>query len=178
MKKRAFLFLSIIPLLSSCSFNTQTKQKHYLNYKYSLVRAGDIHGKSPAYGEVLDRISGYTSYISLFDKTKSYINYQCYGSSFNDFYCDTTFVLYDKKGNKVFGDEDYHFRTSFSGGQNGKIIFENSEDSAKFGKIYVYTPYWCRWQFNYDVKGDGNLVKLTFEFWKTQYNELPDWSLK
>lgn len=177
MKKRIFAFFALVPLLSSCSFSLQTKERFYLNYKYNLVRAGDLHGKSPAYGEVLDRISGFTSYISLFDTKKSYINYQCYGNNFNDFYCDTTFVLYDKNGNKVFGDEDYHFKTRYDGGQSGKIKFVNSEDSKKFGKIYVYTPYWCRWQFNYDVKGDGNLVKLTFEFWKGQFNKLPDWSI-
>lgn len=177
MKKKIFVFFALVPLLSSCSFSLQTKQRFYLNYKYNLTRAGDIHGKSVSEGEVLNRVSGFTDYTSLFDRTKSYINFQCFGSSIDDFYCDTTFVLYDKNGNKVFGDENNHFRTSYDGKQLGNVIFENSEDSKKIGAIYVYTPYWCRWQFNYDVNKDNKPIKLTFEFWKGEFNDLPDWSI-
>ena len=56
---------------------------------------------------------------------------------------------------------------------NHPAIIKYKEDENKFGKIYVYTPYWCRWQFDYEIE-NGEKQKLTFEFWKKEKNELPD----
>lgn len=175
MKTKSFILLFAF-LLSSCSFSRQNKEKFYLNYFYTLNDCGDIHEYSPTYGEVLKRDPGFTSYTSLFNKNSSYINFQCYGDSFNTYYCETTFCLVDKNNNYVFGNDTFKFRTSFSGGQIGELIFEDEEIANFVGKIYVYTPYWCRWQYEYDVNNDGNKTLLTFEFWKRNFNELPEWS--
>lgn len=174
MKSRIFVLIFGI-LLSSCSFGNENKELTFLNYKYTLKDAGDLHGLEPTSNEMLNRNTGFTSYTNLFDKERSYINFQCYGSSYDSFYCETTFCLCDKNGNNIIGGEDFKFNTSYNGGQAGTINIENEEKRKILGTIYVYTPYWCRWQYEYDVNGDGNKTLLTFEFWKSSYNDLPDW---
>lgn len=161
--------------LSSCSLGKADKATFFLNYKYTLVRAGDLHGIKPSAMEVISQNPGFTSYISLFSKTKSYINFQCKGTSVDDFYCETTFVLYDSGGNLIAGGEDLVFRTRYAGEQRGTIKYYDQEVENKLGTIYVYTPYWCRWQCEYDVDGSGQKTLITFEFWKNTYNPLPDW---
>jgi len=171
---RVTLF-KIIPIFflifSSCSTRNANVIKSYLNYKYVLTRAGDLHGLAPTSNEVLDRNPGYTSYINLFDKSKSYINYQCSGTSYEDFYCEASFYLYDKDGNEIIKIDT--FKCQYTGGQSGTIIYTDDDVKDMLGIIYVYTPYWCRWQFEYDVNNSGNKILLTFEFWKNQYNPLP-----
>lgn len=176
MKNKNIILLSLIPLLASCSINQESYNHRYLNYKYTLVRAGDLHGISPTSKENLAQNKGFTSYITLFDKSKSFINFQCIGNNASNFHCETTFVLYDKSGNLLAGGEDIVFNTSYSGVQSGKIKYEDPEIGSKLGTIYVYTPYWCRWQFEYDVDGSGNKTLLTFEFWKSTFNPVPEWS--
>lgn len=162
-------------LLSSCSFSRQSTLKSFLNYRYVLKDAGDIHGLDPSKGTVLNGTKGFTSYTKLFNKQNSYINFQCKGNNQNDFHCETTMCVTDLGGNMVFGDENYVFNTSVPYGESVEIIYDNKEDENKIGRIYVYTPYWVRWQFEYDVNNDGNKVLLTFEFWKQTYNDLPEW---
>lgn len=176
MKNKLFLLPVFLCGLTSCSIKSEDKSKLFLNYDYKLVRVGDIHGGDPATKEVLTQHPNFTSYISLFNKSKSHINFQCKGSNYNDFHCDTTFALYDKDGNCIAGGDDAVFRTSYVGQQHGTILYEDDEIKQKLGTIYVYTPYWCRWQMEYDVDKSGNKVLLTFEFWKTTYNPLPEWS--
>lgn len=174
---KQFVFLLFPFLLCSCSFGNESVDRSYLNYKYVLKDAGDIHEYAPNYGEVLNRDPGFTSYTSLFDKNKSYINFQCYGNNVNNFYCETTFSLVDKNGNIVFGGDDFKFKTRFSGGQSGTLVIEDPNIALTIGTIYVYTPYWCRYQLEYDVDGSGIKKLLTFEFWKNKYNPLPEWSI-
>lgn len=176
MKIRNLLLVALLPLLCSCSLDQESYNHRYLNYKYVLKQAGDLHGIKPTSKEVLDQNKGFTSYLSLFNKNKSYINFQCVGTNAENFHCETTFVLYDKKGNLLVGDENIVFNTSYNGVQSGKIKYEDPQYKEKIGTIYVYTPYWCRWQFEYDVDGSGNKTLLTFEFWKSTYNPLPEWS--
>ena len=56
----------------------------------------------------------------------------------------------------------------------GVVKFKNSTDEELLGTIYVYTPYWCRWQGEYNVDDSDDKILLTFEFWKKEYNPLPD----
>ena len=173
MRKELFTticFISIV--LSSCGAKSANITKSYLNYKYTLVRCGDLHGLSPTSNEVLDRNEGFTSYIDLFDKSKSYINFQCKGTSFEDFYCEASFYLFDYNGGKIKSIDS--FICQYSGEQGGMVIYNDEETKTQLGIIYVYTPYWCRWQFEYDVDDSGNKTLLTFEFWKGQFNNLPD----
>ena len=163
------LFLS----LSSCSAKNANIIKSYLSYKYVLNEAGDLHGLHPASNEVLNRNPGFISYIKLFDKSKSYINYQCKGTSYEDFYCEASFYLYDKDGKSIVKKDS--FVCQYTGGQRGTIIYNDDETAEELGTIYVYTPYWCRFQFEYDVDNSGTKTLLTFEFWKNAYNDLPDW---
>lgn len=174
-KKNILFFATIIPLLTGCSFSVQSKENKFLNYKYVLTRAGDIHESSVTSGVTLNKISGFDSYISLFDTKKSYINCQCVGNNFDEFKTETSIVLYDKKGNKVFGDENHIFYTKL--GKNSKFDFFDEEEHNKIGDIYFNIIYWTRWQFDYDVKGDGNKITITFEFMKNSFNDLPEWSL-
>lgn len=176
MKTKLLLLPLLVCGLSSCSIKKEDKVKLFLNYDYRLIRAGDLHGISPLSKDVLTQNKGFTSYISLFDTKRSHINFQCDGSSFDEVHCDTTFALYDKNGNCIFGSDDETFRTSYVGNQMGKVKFEDKETGNKFGTIYVSTPYWCRWQFEYDVDGSGEKTLLTFEFVKKTFNPLPDWS--
>lgn len=173
MKRLTSIFLLFFIFISGCSTNSANVTKAYLNRQYNLIRAGDLHGLSPNSSEVLDEKhnKGFTSYIHLFDKSKSFVNFQCKGTSYDNFYCDGTLVLYDLKGNLIMEAEE--FRCSYSDGQWGSIIYENQEMYSKLGIIYVYTPYWCRCQFYYDISGDGNLTLLTFEFWVAKGNDLP-----
>ena len=169
-KITSLLFVAFF--FSACSTGSANITKAYLNRKYSLWRAGDLHGLPPTSNEVLDRNPGFTSYINLFDKNESFINYQCKGTSYQDFYCEASFKLVDINGDVLI--EKDGFRCSYTGGQTGKIIYEDNETQECLGVIYVYTPYWCRWQFEYDVTGSGDKILLTFEFWKSSMNPLPD----
>lgn len=162
----------IVTTLTSCSARGANVIKSYLNYRYVLVRAGDLHDLPPTSDEVLDRNPGFTSYINLFSKDESFINFQCKGDSFDNFYCEATFKLVDT--NNVVLVENTSFKCSYTGGQNGMVIYEDEITKDQLGIIYVYTPYWCRWQYEYDVDGSGKKTLLTFEFWKSQYNSLPD----
>ena len=172
---RKLLCCLFIPLLlSSCSLESNNINVSYLNYRYQLVRAGDIHGLDPFSKELLDKNPGYTSYIELFNKKTGYINFQCVGSSLDDLRCETQFYLEDINGNVLVNATDPVFYTSFKGTQTGKIVYTDKDIENKIGDIYVYTPYWCRWQCEYDVDGSGNKITLTFEFWKKEYNPLPD----
>lgn len=174
--KNKNLFLSVLPLLlASCSFGEQSINNAYLNYKYVLKSAGDIHDVPLRTKEVLSSTPGFTNYTSLFDKEKSYINFQCVGTNFDDFKCETTFVLYDKNGNTVFGGENFVFNSRYTSKNRGELVYEDENIKNQIGTIYVNTAYWCRWQFEYDVDGSGNKTLLTFEFWKTSYNTLPEW---
>ena len=173
MHKALFKIIPLfLLLLSSCSANDANIVRSYLNYKYVLVRAGDLHGLAPTSNEVLDRNPGFTSYINLFDKSKSFINYQCKGTSYDDFYCEASFYLYDKDGNAIIKKDS--FVCQYTGEQGGRIIYDNDETKKELGTIFVYTAYWCRWQFEYDVDNSGNKTLLTFEVWKNNYNPLPD----
>lgn len=177
MNKKIFALPLLTLLLSSCSFTNATKDYAYLNHKYVLNDAGDLHGLNPESGTVMRNNKGFTSYTNLFDKKNSYIDFQCKGTNKNDFHCETTFYLLDKKGSVVYGSEDYIFNTRLAKGYNNTtVVYENENDQEKFGSMYVYIPYWVRWQFEYDVNGDGNKVLLTFEFWKSTFNEVPEWS--
>lgn len=158
--------------MPSCNSGSSNIEKAYLNYKYVLSRAGDIHGLSPTSNEVLDRNPGFTSYINLFDKDESFINFQCKGTSYKDFCCEASFRLVGINSTIVIEKES--FVCSYSGGQGGIIVYDDIETKELLGPIYVYTPYWCRWQFEYDVDGSGEKTLLTFEFWKNTYNPLPD----
>ena len=170
--KKTVILLTLIPLFASCSVRGATITRSYLNFKYNLSRAGDLHGIAPTSSEVLDRNPGYTSYIELFDKNDSYFNFQCKGTSYDNFYCEASFRLCDKNGNILVEKES--FKCSYTGGQMGTIIYSDDETKEYIGTIYVYTPYWCRWQYEYDVDNTGNKILLTFEFWKQQYNPLPE----
>ena len=174
---KKILILLISPLLlSSCSFGDSSEDYEFLNYKYTLNEAGDIHGAIPTSGEVgLYKIAGFTNYINHFDRENSYINFQVVGDSFETTSCNGTFCLKDKKGNYVVGNDVISFNCRHSGGQSGKIIFSDSYVANLLGNIYVFTPYWCRCQFEYDINNDGNPLLLTFEFWKSSYNEVPEW---
>lgn len=177
MKKKVLLLPIFVLILSSCSFSNPTTNYAFLNYKFVLNDAGDLHGINPTTNEVLKRNSGFTSYTKLFDKKTSYINFQCKGTNINDYHCETTFCLRDKEGNIVIGSDDYVFNTGITpNGYDARVIFYNKQDEETFGTMYVYTPYWVRWQFEYDVNGDGNKTLLTFEFWKSTYNDVPEWS--
>lgn len=176
MKTKLLLLPLLVCGLSSCSIKKEDKVKLFLNYDYRLVRAGDLHGISPISNDVISRNPGFTSYISLFDINKSHINFQCTGNNFDEFHCDTTFALYDKSGSCIVGSDDVTFRTNYVGNQHGTIVYEDEAVGTELGTIYVSTPYWCRWQFEYDVDGSGNKILLTFEFWKKTYNSLPEWS--
>lgn len=167
--------MAFIPLFlfSGCGTKNANTIKSFLNYKYVLLRAGDLHGLSPTASVVLDEKNnkGFTNYINLFDKEKSYINFQCKGTSYDDFYCEASFFLFDAKGNELMKNEC--FICEYSGGQTGTIIFEENETKEQLGTIYVYTPYWCRWQFEYSVDDSDEKTLITFEFWKSKYNDLP-----
>ena len=172
---RKLLFFLIIPLsLCSCSISTNDKYLAYLNYKYTLVRAGDLHGLNPTSNEVLNRNPGFTSYMKYFDKQSSYINFQCVGTSLYDFKCETQFCLKDSSGKEIINLVNPVFYTTYSGGQSGTVNILDNSVKDLVGTIYVYTPYWCRWQCEYDVNDDGNPILITFEFWKSSYNPLPD----
>ena len=164
-------FAGITSLLSSCGVGEMNRTWSYLNFNYRLVRLGDIGTASPFSEEVLDRVPGYVSYTSLFSTKESYINFQCKGTSYEDFYCEASFRLVDKNDCVII--QENSFRCKYTGGQTGYIIYDDEEVENKLGNIYVYTPYWCRWQFEYDVNNDGNKQMLTFEFWKMEFNELP-----
>lgn len=170
--RKASSLLILVPLFASCSARNADVTKAYLNYRYNLQRAGDIHGLDPTSNEVLDRNPGYTSYINLFNRNDSFINFQCKGTSYDDFYCEASFKLCDIDNNVLLEKES--FRCSYTGGQSGTIIYSDDEANEYIGTIYVYTPYWCRWQYEYDVDNSGNKMLLTFEFWKGKYNPLPD----
>lgn len=172
MLKKTFILTVLIPLFTSCGVTNANVTKTYLNFRYNLWRAGDLHGLAPTSNEVLDRNPGFTSYINLFRKDECYINFQCKGTSYEDFYCDASFKLTDKDNNILVEKES--FRCFYSGGQNGTVIIEDDETRERLGTIYVYTPYWCRWQFEYDVDNSGSKTLLTFEFWKSEFNKLPD----
>lgn len=175
MFKKLFILFSLSLVLTSCSFSGQSVYKQFLNYRYVLNNAGDLHGLPATSNEVLGRNPGFTSYINLFDKENSYIDFQCYGNSFDSFYCETTFCLKDKNGNYVMGNENYKFRTSFDS-RKQILLFEDKNIESQFGVVYANAVYSCRWQCEYDVKGDGNKVLLTFEFWKKALNPIPEWS--
>lgn len=172
MHKYIYPLTFISLLLVSCGAGAANKTKSYLNYKYNLARCGDLHGLPPTSNEVLDRNKGFTSYINLFDREKSFINYQCKGTSYDDFYCEASFYLYDINDNPIICVDS--FVCQYSGGQSGMIIYEDDNIKKQLGIIYVYTPYWCRWQCEYDIDNSGNEVLLTFEFWKGQFNSLPE----
>lgn len=177
MKKKILILPVLVMMLSSCSFTNPTTNYAYLNYKYVLNDAGDLHGSDPTKGNVMRHTAGYTSYTSYFDKKTSYINFQCKGTNINDYHCETTFCLRDKDGNVVFGSDDYVFNTGITTrGYHATVIFYNKVDEEKIGTIYVYTPYWVRWQFECDANGDGTKELLTFEFWKNTFNDVPEWS--
>ena len=163
------LFLFV---LSSCGSGSANITRAYLSWRYVLFRAGDLHGLPPTSDEVLDRNPGYTSYIDLFNKDKSYISFQCFGTSYEDFYCECSFKLVDV--NDVTIIENNNFKCEYSGGQLGKIIYNDDDAKKALGTIYVYTPYWCRWQFEYDINNNGDKTLLTFEFWKNVPNPLPE----
>ena len=173
MHKFRLLFIIFLTLLTSCSVGTNDIQTSFLNYKYILSCAGDLNGVNPTSGEVLNRNKGFKDYTSRFNKNSCYINFQCLGTSYDDFRCETTFFVQDKKNTILIDRSENPFLTSFSGGQRGIILFNNEYDSESIGTIFVYTPYWCRWQCLYDLEGDGELILLTFEFWKKEYNPLP-----
>ncbi len=166
-----FILLPLILCAVSCNVRSNNIKRSYLNYVYKLKRGGDLHGLSPTSEEVLDRNLGFTSYISLFSM-ESYISFQCKGTSYENFYCEASFLLLDKDSNVLV--EKDSFRCSYTGGQSGTVIYEDEDTSQLLGTIYVYTPYWCRWQFEYDVDGSGEKTLLTFEFWKHSFNPLPD----
>lgn len=168
--KTLILFFPL--LMCSCSMSSEDKNISFLNYYYRLNSCGTIGNNRPMWGEVLNRLEGYVDYTKLFDAASSYINFKCVGTSFDDFKCETTFYLKDKKGN-VLIDLTTPFYTTYYGNQRGTIIFENKEIGEKLGTMYVYTPYWVRWQFDYEIE-NGEKQKLTFEFWKKEKNELPD----
>ena len=170
--RKSFILFVLIPFVVSCSTRNANITKAYLNCKYTLWRAGDLHGLSPTSNEVLDRNPGYTSYVNLFNKGECYINFQCKGTNYEDFYCEASFKLIDKDNNVLVEKESFVCR--YTGSQTGKIIFEDEETEEYLGTIYVYTPYWCRWQYEYDVDNSGNKTLLTFEFWKGKSNPLPD----
>lgn len=170
--RKLFLFLLLPFCIVSCSTRNANITKSYLNCEYHLWRAGDLHGLDPTSNEVLDRNPGFISYVNLFDKRSSYINFQCKGTSYDDFYCDASFKLVDKNLNTLV--EVDSFVCEYVGGQYGTIVIKDTDTKEYLGKIYVYTPYWCRWQYEYDVDGEGNKILLTFEFWKERNNQLPD----
>lgn len=172
MRKYFLLFLLFPILITSCSTRNANVTKSFLNAEYHLWRAGDLHGLNPTSNEVLDRNPGFTNYIQLFDRKESFVNFQCKGTSYEDFYCDASFRLVDKNHNVLVNKDS--FICEYVGGQYGMVTIKNDETKEYLGKIYVYTPYWCRWQYEYDVDGKGNVILLTFEFWIEKYNQLPD----
>lgn len=177
MKKKILLIPIMCFLLTSCNAGVENLDISYLNYKYVLNCSANLHGLDPRTNEVLERNISKENrdrdiYTKYFDKEKSFINFQCVGSTFEDFKCETSFYLTKKNGDIVVSLDLFY--TKYSGGESGVIIFKDAELGNQIGTIYVYTPYWCRCQFNIDANDDGNKELLTFEFWKNTYNPLPD----
>ena len=173
MKK--VLVFSILPLLlCGCSAKNESVFYSYLNHKFTLRRVGDIKGQSVTYPYNMDRLPGYVNYSNYFDLNNSYINFQCKGDNFDNFRCETTFVLKNSK-NEYIKNIDVPFNTRFSGGQLGTLEIFDEAVKQELGTIYVYTPYFCRWQFELDLNNDGNKKIITFEFMKGQFNDLPEW---
>ena len=144
----------------------------YLNNHYYLVRCGDIHGADVTSYEVLDRYSPYDNYLNLFDKNASFMNYQCKGTSYDDFWCEGSLKIVDVKGAILLQSNSFECWTN-AALYHGVIRYKNNEDKEQIGNIYVFAPYWCRIQLNYDVSGSGDIKLITFEFWKGEFNELP-----
>ncbi len=167
------MLLVICPILiSGCSVSNNNKTINYLNRSYHLNSAGDLHGLDPTSNEVLSGNEGFTSYINLFNKNNSYFDFQCKGTSYDDFYCDMIFHVEDKYGNVLVDVKDA--KCYYTGSQSGKVVVYDKSIADTVGTIYVYTPYWCRWQWEYDVDNSGNKTLLTFEFWKGVLHSLPD----
>ena len=174
MKINNFQLLLFVPLLCSCT-PKKYNDTQFLNYKYVLSYVGDIHGADPRRYESLGRVPGITSYSKKFDQKNSFINFQCRGDSFENYHCETTFSLKDIEGNVVI-ECLTPFNSTYKGGEEGNIIFDEPTVKEKIDTIYVYTPYWVRIQLNYDINKDGNNVLLTFEFWKKTFNDIDIWS--
>ena len=169
-------FLALLPLiLCGCSVNSESVFNYYLNHKFILSRAGDIKGQDITYPYNMDRLPGYVSYINYFDAKNSYIDFRCKGNNFDNFRCETTFVLKTKE-DAYIKDIEVPFNTRFTGGELGTIEIFDEKIKQELGTIYVYTPYFCRWQFEIDIDNDGNKELLTFEFMKAQFNDVPEWS--
>ena len=174
--KKYFVSISIsltLLGLTSCSMSSKSADYAYLNNQYSLVRCGDIHGADIYGNEVLDRYEGYDDYKNLFDIKNSSLNFQCKGTSYDDFWCEGSIKLVDKNGVVLIEDRSFSCWTD-AALYYGKIYYENEDDKNVIGNIYVFAPYWCRLQLDYDVSGDGDIKTITFEYWKGAFNELPE----
>lgn len=173
MKKLSLIFMLPL-LLCGCSVKSESIYNQYLNYKFVLRRAGDIKGQDVNYPYNMDRLPGYVSYIDRFDTSNSYIDFQCKGNNFDNFRCETTFVL-KTKTNGYIRNITVPFNTRFIGYELGTIEIFDDKIKQELGTIYVYTPYFCRWQCDFDVDGDGNKELITFEFVKEKFNDVPEW---
>lgn len=160
----------ISSLLISCTAKNATQTIGYLNYLYRLHAVGDIHDVPVNEGIRIDWIEGCDDYSSYFDLDNSYLDFQCVGSSYQDFHCVGSIYIVDKDNRVVF--EEIGFLCEYNGGQSGEIEFNNIETKRKIKHIY-YSIYRTRFQCEYDVNNDGNLVLLTFEFFPASFNNLP-----
>lgn len=176
MKFKRFLFLMFVSLLplSSCSVKSETKVSSYLNYCFKLTKVGDIHNADIYYPYPQDRVKGYKDYKYLFNLNDSFMNFQCKGDTFDNFHCETSFSLKTTSGVDLFSELPPTFDTELNSAGDSKLIFKDPEIGIKVGTVFVSTIYYCRYQKEYDVNGDGNMVLLTFEFWKTTFNDVPE----
>ena len=165
--------LSLAPFIQGCSVASQNYDYSYLNNQYFLSRAGDIHGVDPFSETTLSNIKGFTDYISLFNKKESLLNFQCYGTSVEDFYCIGSVKIVDAMDNVLLNNSSFECWANVDL-YYGEVKFINIQDAEQIGRIYIHTPYWCRLQLDYDVDGSGNKTTITFEFGKGRFNDLPE----
>lgn len=175
MKKRFFrIGILLIPLvLTSCSMDNKSSDYGYLNNHYNLVRCGDIHGANIYDITILDQYEAYDDYKGLFDINNSFLNFQCRGTSYDDFWCEGSIKLVDNKGVVLIDNKSFSCWTDATL-YYGKIYYEDEQDKNVIGNIYVFAPYWCRIQLDYDVSGEGDIKTITFEYWIGSFNDLPD----
>lgn len=174
---RKFLFFVYISLFlfstTGCTLSSKSTDYGYLTNEYNLQYVGDIHGRDMEEEEVLNRYKGYTDYLYLFDKSKCYMNFQCKGSSYGDFWCEGSIVIVQANGDILFENKSFSCWAEI-GLYYGVLKYNSESVKEQIVNIYIYAPYWCRLQLYYDIEGNGEKVLLTFEFWKGKYNELPD----
>lgn len=165
------LYLPILFLLTGCTVKNEGFYFSYYNYYCKLTSVGDIQGRSPQTGEILHSVPGYIDYTKLFKKDESFFNCQVTGTNLDNLHCESMFSF-----ESVDGLISIH--ETFESRLDGKnIIILNNKSKETIGNIYVGT-YACRWEFLYDINGDQTKEKLVAEFYKTKFNDLPDFVKK